>query len=475
MKASKGLNFSIAKYRILGENLFIPHIRSNLQASVQSAILAGFNASQMENPVALVKIVSEKKNKTRIKKLSKLANSLGISLKEEKSLGELKIEVLDIKDGSELQKRQPITGTSTISVNSVIPQFTRHCSLACEKSTGVAPTYLFENGSKAVAGSYLSRKDVIFNRNMVLNETACATIGLYFADGGKIAPSFTNSQPKIINTILDFLESISDIKRESLTARINCNQHSSLKKEQLENFWTSKTGITTFASKLHISKNVKSPCGILELNLGSKIIKELICNMFDLVFTNNTLDTMSICRGLLCGDGSPIKQNEYVITHHIATDPRHIEYQERFIRKIFNDKILRIKKINDYKIVLYNDWRTNSDFLLCDPYRYHIPNRLKFAEQFLSLKATRLFMSLKDGDVVKGIDISKHGLRPVLAFAKAGYISLNQISPKPNKQYEIRFTKSGNLKKTQLREFIKNTHPLYKREAIEFKDRLQLI
>jgi hypothetical protein len=472
MKA-RGLNFSVAKYEILSKNMFTPHIRSNLQASVPDSILACFGVKQMKNPVAIIKIITDSGHTMRIKKLSKLANSLGISLKAEKKLDILRIEILSIKNAESLQTRTTIRNKSLMPINTALPKYALRCSLPCKNSRSLSPIYKFNYHSKLIAGFYQGRRNIIFDKYVKLNELTCASLGLYFAEGGKIAPSFTNSKPRIINVVLDFLESICSVTRMDLSATINCSPNMVSKRKNLEKFWTSQTGIKNFYETLHIGPNVKSPCGILELNLGSKLIKELICNMFSLFLKIDRVDTLGICRGLLCGDGSPIKQNKYVITHHIAIDPKHVSFQEKFIQKIFRDKVLKIKKISDRKIVLYNDWTTNFEFLFLDPYKYNIRNRLKFAQQFLGLNSTKLFLNIKDHDIIKGIDIVKYGLRPLLSFKNSNYIKLKQISPKPNKKYEIRLTEKGRGQQERLRDFVKNIYPYYKEDVADFNKSLR--
>ena len=79
--------------------------------------------------------------------------------------------------------------------------------------------------------------------------TTCASIGLYYAEGGKVEASFTNSSPKIINTFLSFLERVSDIKRERISASINCNIDLISKRKKLEEFWSTQTGIRNFQNK----------------------------------------------------------------------------------------------------------------------------------------------------------------------------------------------------------------------------------
>jgi len=468
----RGLNFSISKYNILDNNTFIPHIRTTQEASIPSQILNNFNFDKTKNPITLIKVKSPKEETLRIKKLKKDGKSLIISLKKEINLENMILEVLDVKNSQELQKRSNITQKKIIQTNSIIPTHTLSCSIPCEKSKKIAPIYLFEHNSNIIAGNYLGRKDIIFKEKFELDELACSSIGLYEAEGGKVAGSFTNSQPKMINIILDFIEKISNIDRKKVTASINCNHNLVSQKKNLEEFWKNQTGIENFHKKLHLNKNVRSPNGILQVHFNSKILKEFMCGMFNLIFTNEKVDYKAVIRGLLSGDGSPIQQTNTAITHHIATDKNHIEFQEKLINKIFGDKISTIKKINDGKVVIYNNWENNLNLLFLDPYKFNIFNRLKFAKQFLDLKATKAFINIKNGDIIKGVEIARNIL-PIKPLIKSGYIELEKISPKPNKKYKAFLTEKGNKKQKQIKDFIKNTYPTYIRDIKEFNNKLK--
>jgi|SRR3989344_1040501 len=470
--SKRGLNFSISKYKILDETLFIPHIRSSSEASIPSEILNKFKFARNKDPVVLIEILSKYDKIIRIKKLKHDGNSFIISLKKEKDLEDKKIKILDIKNSEELQKRSKILNNSKIKVDSIIPKFTIHCSLPCINSKEIAPIYLFKKDSNIIARSYLSHKDIIFKEQFELDELACSCIGLYEAEGGKTTASFTNSQPRIINTMLQFIEEVSNIKRNALTASINCNYNIESKKRNLEEFWKDQTGIEKFQTNLHLSENSKAPQGILQIYFGSKILKEFMCGMFNLVFENNNIDQTAVLRGILSGDGSPIKQTSNYITHHIATDKKHIQFQERFIYKICKGNVSTIKKINDAKIVLYNNWITNLEFLFLDPYKFNIINRLKFAEKFLNLRTTKELIEMKNGKLIKSLDIAQNKLL-VKPLIKADLIRLTQIDPKPNKKYKIYLTEKGIKKQKELKYFIKNLYPNYIKDIENFNTQLK--
>ena len=56
---------------------------------------------------------------------------------------------------------------------------------------------------------------------------------------------------------------------------------------------------------------------------------------------------------------------------------------------------------------------------------------------------------------------------------KRGDIILNQISPKPNRIYEIILTKRGKEKQNKIQYFIKNIYPNYIKEINEFNKSLK--
>lgn len=469
----RGLNFSVSKYKVLNNKTFVPHIRSNLETSIPLVILNNFSFNKDKNPVALIKIISDKNGFMRIKKLMKDGKSLTISLKNEKNIPNIKIEVLNIKDAHILQKRKIVPKGKKINVNSIIPSFTQHCSLPCKKLTKISPIYLFDHYQDTIAGIFMGRKDIRFKKEFRLDELACSAMGLYESEGGKINGSFTNSQPKMINIILEFIEKVSNVNRKNLTASINCNYEMASKKKNLEKFWKEQTGIEKFQNKLHLGKMNRQPQGVLQIYFGSQVLKEFMCGMLKLVFNNKNVDNIAILRGILSGDGSPILQTKSYITHHIATDKKHIEFQEKLIRKICAEKISNIKNKNNKKIILYNNWETNLEFLFSDPYRFNKFNRLKFVRQFLNLKATREFIKIKTGNIMKGKEIA-HGkksfIRPLI---NSNFITLKQIRPKPNKKYKIYLTKKGTKKQEEIKNFIQNIYPSYIKDVGNFKKKLK--
>ena len=188
---NRGLNFSAAKYKILGNNTFQPHVRSSNQISIPRIILERF--SLMGNDVALVEIEDAAKRTVvkRIKKLSKSGKSKIISFKAEKSIANPIVRVLNILSEENALSR---TSTEHDSIRHFTPKYTN-------KGEGGTPIYVFDSGESVIIGGYY-KKDIEAKTKIAFNDADLSAIGLYMAEGGKTAASFTNSWPAAINPIL---------------------------------------------------------------------------------------------------------------------------------------------------------------------------------------------------------------------------------------------------------------------------------
>lgn len=359
-----GINFSQTKYRLLDDLTFIPHIRSNNTASIPYSIVDKFDYN--ETNVALLRVYYEDSSKLRIKKLHLNGNSLVVSLKAEKKLKNIKLQVIDIKSEKEL------LGRKNNDFIRYIPKFT----------SGRTPIYLFDYDPYYVIGGYY-KKDILIKKNLLKDETLPFVLGLYLAEGGKINATFTNSWPEAINIVLDFVENNFNISRGLVCTSICCNAHLKSKKSELEKFWTEKTGVRNFFNNLHINKNVKSPQGILELYFGSQIIKELFVNLSYKLDLNQNFKFIN---GFLSGDGSPILQNKFCVTHHIVFDSQKKNYNK--YKEIF--KGYKTGVINGNRFVLYTNWDQNLELLMNGAYSYSPMKRFKFLKYFLSLPKTKL-------------------------------------------------------------------------------------
>ncbi len=375
----RGLNFSRAKYTEIDNYTYIPHIRPDRTASIPKSILENFNINNKKDLVSLVEITDKDNNKTmRIKKLKSDGNSLKISLKAEYKSSP-KIKVISVKPQSMLLKREKIFSSNKIVVNALTPKLTNNG----ENST---PIYSFDYGNKMVIGGYY-KKDLLVNKEIDLRNKSLEALVLYFSDGGKVAASFTNSSPSAINSVLSFLEENFGWCRERVKGTIYCHPNLLNKKKQLEEFWSKETSVENFTN-LHLGRNSRSPCGTLELQFSSIVLKEIIVSILNnLIYYN--FDKNPVIRGVLSGDGSPIIQTKYSITHHLASDkkPKSLD----FIKNIFcNYKIGIIP--TQPKITIYTSWEENKGLLFIDPYKFNLLNRLKFAHGFLCLpKTLKLF------------------------------------------------------------------------------------
>ncbi|MBU2633779.1 MAG: hypothetical protein KJ674_00885 [Nanoarchaeota archaeon] len=363
----RGINFSQVKYKLLDKTIFKPYIRSNGHSSIPYSIIDHF---KIKNPeVIFIKTYDSEDNSFnfRIKKLYYNGNSHIITLKSEKKIKNPEIEVLDIKSEKSLLLRKKS------GLLKFIPKFTK-------KKT---PIYIFDYGNSYLVGGYY-KKDIFINKNILNDKLLYSFLGLYLAEGGKTAASFTNSWPEAINIILDFIENNFNIKREDISASICCNSSLKSKKRKLENFWKDKTGISKFFRSLHINKNVKSPQGILELYFNSEILKELFLNLIKKLNFSNDLNFIN---GFLSGDGSPILQNKYCITHHVVFNPKdkifnNLKYSNLFINYKFNF-------INKNRLVVYSNWDQNLFLLNKGIYSLSPMKRFRFFKSFLSLSKTK--------------------------------------------------------------------------------------
>ncbi len=365
-RRERGLNFLQTRYKLLDKTTFVPHLRSNHRASIPYSILDSFNNKKPE--VAFIKIYNSGKIFSfRIKKLYHEGNSYTISLKNERKLRNIKIKILNIKSEADLLDR----GTSDFL--KFIPQFTN-------KST---PIYIFNHNQSYFVGGYY-KKDIFINKELLQDKLLRSFLGLYLAEGGKTAATFTNSWPEAVNLVLDFIESNCGVNRKEIRASICCNSVLKSKKKELERFWTEKTGICNFFTSLHINKNIKSPQGVLDLKLNSEVLKELFLNLIQNLNFSNDKDFMN---GFLSGDGCPILQNRYFITHHIVFDPK----RSIFNRTQYKDLFVNYKSnfINDNRLVIYTNWKQNLYWLVNGFYSLSPMKRFKFIKYFLSLPKTK--------------------------------------------------------------------------------------
>jgi len=358
-----GINFLQTKYKILDDFIFTPYIRSNGYASIPYLILDKFDYDTTS--VALLKIFYDGGYKLRIKKLHPNGNSFIISLKAERKFKNIKIQVLGIKPHEKLLDRK------NIDFLDYLPKFTK-------KNT---PIYVFDLKSSYLIGGHY-KKDILVKKSLLNDENIYPVLGLYLNEGGKIDATFTNSWPEAINLVLNFVERNFNIPRNTVLASICCNPKIKSKKTELENFWRVKTGVQNFFKNLHLNKNVRSPQGILELYFASKVIKEIFVNLsYKLNFHKN----FRYIDGFLSGDGSPILQNKFCITHHILFDSKKENYDK--YQKIFGGYKYRL--INKNRFVIYTNWEQNLELLINEAYSYSPMKRFKFLKYFLSLPKTK--------------------------------------------------------------------------------------
>ncbi|MBN3037038.1 MAG: hypothetical protein JW834_01190 [Candidatus Diapherotrites archaeon] len=369
----RGLNFSQVNYKILDKNSFEAYLRSDLRCTIPREILETFDISKLKSPVALVAIRDTRSNEEvlRIKKIYKSSNSYTISLKAERRLHKPTIELIEIKSEESILSRS----TFPDSPLSYLPSHT----------AGGTPIYSFAFGKKLVVGGYY-KKDLLFENILKFNDDILSALGLYFAEGGKTAASFTNSWPDAINCVLSFIEKQMSIDREDVKATIYCNPSLKDKQKKLEEFWSSKTGISNFAPKLHFGKNSTSPQGTLELYFCSEVVKEFLVSLMDSL-PGMTVPKGALLDGVLSGDGSPIQSTKYSIVHQLPVDRKNPK-NERFIKWLFAD--FKAKKVTPSKFNIYAPWEQNKRLLFDGAYTFNTINQLRFAKRFLGLPKTQL-------------------------------------------------------------------------------------
>jgi len=376
----RGKNFNRTKYVLKNPRIFIPHIRSNCHASVPIDIIDSFNLDLDKKIVCLLRITGKDFNSVRIKNLSREGGSLIFSLKLEKGVHELEVEVLDIKNEVDVLKRFK-------DITKFIPKQT---------SGTPTPIYIFDNKTNYIVGGHF-KKELTIPKTIKLDGAFLTALGLYLAEGGKKEASFTNSWPRIINIFFDFLEKNFNMKRETIKASIFCNPSLKNKQDELELFWKNETGVQNLAKKLHFGKNSRSACGTLELYLCSKTLKEILVSLLG---SSNFYKEFNLISGYFAGDASPILQTKYSITHHITFDRNYKNLYSDVITTFFKDCPVRL--VTENKFVIYPDWKFNKQLLLNDVYWPNPINRLKFAKKFLELPRTKLVIKRdKELDVYK--------------------------------------------------------------------------
>lgn len=340
-KRKRGLNFLRFKYKLLDKFSFIPYVHSNGQATVPCTIIDSFGNNNPE--VALLKMHNQDKGdfKYSIRKLHVKENSKIISFKSERRIKNVKVEILKISSEKDLLKRES-------DFLKFIPRFT------CKGT----PIYVFDyNSDYYIVGGY-GHKEFFINKNIFEDRLFYSFLGMYLAEGGKTEATFTNSWPEAINLVLDFIENNFGIKRDQIRASICCNPNVLSKKSELERFWSDKTGICRFYKNLHLNKNVKSPHGILELHFCSQILKGLFVNLIREIDVSGNMDFID---GFLSGDGCPILQNKYCVTHHIVFDTERNIFGKLKYKSLFSN--FKFNFINKNRLVLYTNWDKN--FFYC--------------------------------------------------------------------------------------------------------------
>ncbi len=455
----RGLNFGNQKYKIINENEFIPHICSDRRITIPIQILKKFPLKSYDKSICIVKIINKSKSNIRIKKINaRNKKNFSISFEKEINFVDPKVKIIDIISEQDALKRDPHKELNKVAISSLIPQ-----------TTGLTPIYIYKlNNSKIIVGGYY-KKDIIFNTYIHFNELTLSALGLYYAEGGKTTSSFSNSYPRAVNIILDFIEDVSNIKRRDIRASIYTNLKLKKKEKNLEKFWTEQTGIEDFR-KIHLSKNSKSPCGTLDFKFGGEVSRIIFLNLIKHI-SNQIVNPINLIRGIFSGDGSPVLHNKTTLTHHLSLSKENKEEEFKFIETMLNKINIKIKKgfyKTTTKAIIFSDWPGNIDLLFFDLYRFNPPNRLIFANKFLNMSQTKALLNLENGDIIGGRDIFEGSKRIILSLRNYDLIKLRKITDKPNTRYRVTITKEGNKIIKKIKDYKKYQYKQIKKDFINF-------
>lgn len=457
----RGLNFGNKRYKVIDDRTFKPFICCDKRITIPAEILRNFPLKDYDKSICIVKIKNNTEENIRIKKINKRClNNYSISFKKEKNMKNSRVEIINIISEEEALKRKQKMNSSKVPILSIIP-----------KTTGLTPIYTYQlDKLKTIIGGYY-KNDIIFKNEIEMNERTSSVVGLYFAEGGKTYTSFSNSYPQAINLILDFIEDISNIKKNHIKASIGCNPKLKEKESNLKEFWAYHTGIENF-TKIHICKNSKSPCGTLDFKFGGEIFRHIFLEIFKMILKQQIkFDSEGLVKGIFSGDGSPIQQNRTCLTHNISLSKKNKEFDFKIVEKSTKDLNLKPKKYfykGITKAMIYSSWIENLELVFMDIYKFNPLNRLVFAKRFFNLPQTKTFLAIKNGDIIKGHDIFKGSKRTIQSLKNYELIELKRIIPKPNTIYEISFTEHGNKIMKKIKSFRKNEFKNIKNNFLDF-------
>lgn len=195
----------------------------------------------------------------------------------------------------------------------------------------------------------------VYGRKVTSFEMLFEIIGLYLGEGNKTNKfGITNSQPKILEHFIDFLEKFYNVKRELWECiLIYRDREFNLKtEEKLKEFWKSRLKLRKFIkTDFDKVKERMSPYGTLHIRLtydvGLVIFQEWL-NLIDKTF-ENTKYIWALLRGIFAGEGWPeLSRNNSLWSVSISSqDPRLQNLYKRLLEKVgvnieFNGKYTRI-------------------------------------------------------------------------------------------------------------------------------------
>ena len=320
------------------------------------------------------------------------------------------------------------------------------------------------------------------------NERTFEVLGLLQAEMGKThngSLSFANSEPKIVNYVLNWFEKELEFNKNTWkwSIKLNINEPKDLnyKKEiedKVKNYWLRKTKLTleqAYPKKITYIKNTENIVlklndhGSLVLehknNLFSQIIKNFVKKItYEKITTYKKELIRAYIKGIIAGEGT--------VANHIKSRHRgvHISACEQKEREIFKnclDKVdVKVKVYEDYKEMLISKRENlikllNQRLMTLHPKKYN--KFLNMMKQYPNIeKETNYFRGNRQNVWNK---IPQERINQVIELYKSGTIRTKEIAEKLNIS-EIKVNRV--LKENNLGRRVKKTPESLRKEIAKF-------
>ena len=216
--------------------------------------------------------------------------------------------------------------------------------------------------------------------------------------------SFTNSNPDIVNHVLDFFEEFFNIKRNSwrITIIFNSKDFPLRHKEEFEskirNFWINNLKVPNENfTKTYFNQRkraVQSKSGSVNLKYCNSVYASFFKNMLENlkgIIENDRTVSQSYIRGLIAAEGSSYIKNGFLNSVEIgASRDEDFEHYKKCLRVI---GIKRAWKGNN--AIKICGWDNFYELWKIKAFKLHKKRELKFTEGFLKNEETRKLLLLK--------------------------------------------------------------------------------